>query len=90
LILAGDFNNWSRRRSEILNRVAGRLRLVPVTLVEDKRSRYLGYPVDFVYYRGVELHHAETLEVSTSDHNPILVKFSVPASSPVGGEDETL
>lgn len=78
MILAGDFNNWTKSRSDILHRITRRLRLEPLALAEDKRSRHLGSPVDLVFYRGVKVIQADSVEVSSSDHNPILVEFSVP------------
>ena len=84
LILAGDFNNWSPRRSDILFVVTRRLGLLPLTLAEDARSRHWGSPVDFVFYRGVEVAGARSLEVSSSDHNPILVTFRMPGYSREG------
>jgi len=75
LILAGDFNNWSQRRSDVLGTVTGRLQLKPLALAEDMRSHHLGYPVDQVFFRGVEVVEADSVEVRSSDHNPIRVKF---------------
>lgn len=81
LILAGDFNNWSQRRSEILGEVTRRLQLAPLALTEDNRSRHLGYSVDLIFYRGVEVIDADSVDVSSSDHNPVSVKLSVPSNS---------
>lgn len=78
LIVAGDFNNWSRPRSDILSTIAERLQLEPLSLRNDLRSRHWGYPVDLVFFRGVEVLEADTVEVQTSDHNPVRVKFAVP------------
>ncbi len=78
LILAGDFNNWSQRRSEILGGTTRRLQLAPLTLAEDNRSRHLGYSVDLVFYRGIEVIEADSVDVSSSDHNPVLVNFIFP------------
>ena len=78
LVLAGDFNNWSERRSEILGMITGRLGLQPLTLTSDARSRHWGRPVDHVFYRGLEVVEADAVEVSSSDHNPVRVKFKVP------------
>jgi endonuclease/exonuclease/phosphatase (EEP) superfamily protein YafD len=78
LILAGDFNNWSGRRSAILRTINGRLNLMPLQLTEDKRSRHWGRHVDHVFYRGLEVVAADSREVSSSDHNPVRVKFRVP------------
>lgn len=78
MILAGDFNNWSERRSDVLDSITRRLRLTPLQLAEDNRSRHLGYPVDLVFYRGVEVVEATSVEVLSSDHNPVLVRFRIP------------
>ena len=77
LILAGDFNNWSDRRTEILHEVAAGLDLVPLSFPEDRRSRHWGEPVDHIFYRGLVVLSAETIETSASDHNPLLAEFSV-------------
>jgi endonuclease/exonuclease/phosphatase (EEP) superfamily protein YafD len=81
LILAGDFNNWSDRRSAILRRVTDRLRLTQLLLAEDGRSRHWGRPVDQVFYRGLDVVGAEAVAVSSSDHNPVRVRFRVPGYS---------
>jgi len=78
LILAGDFNNWSQRRSEILFEITGKMGLVSLTLADDVRSHHWGNPVDFVFYRGVEVEEAGAIRVFSSDHNPIRVKFKLP------------
>lgn len=75
LIVAGDFNNWSKKRSVILDRVTNQLGLEPVPLAQDGRSRHFGHPVDHVFYRGLEISRAEVLDVSSSDHNPIRTEF---------------
>jgi endonuclease/exonuclease/phosphatase (EEP) superfamily protein YafD len=81
LILAGDFNNWNDRRSAILRRVTGRMKLAALTLTEDQRSLHWGHPVDQVFYRGLEVVRAEAVAVSSSDHNPVRVQFRVPGRS---------
>ena len=78
LILAGDFNNWNERRSGILWTIIERLKLISLTLTEDERSLHWGNPVDHVFYRGLEVVEAGALKVSSSDHNPVRVKFNVP------------
>ena len=78
LVLAGDFNSWSDRRIDILRQVAARLRLKPVTLADDRRTRFMDYPLDHVFYRGLEVISADSVGVSSSDHNPIRVRFRVP------------
>jgi endonuclease/exonuclease/phosphatase (EEP) superfamily protein YafD len=78
LILAGDFNDWSERRSEILKSLTTELRLKRLELSPDGRSRHLGKPVDHVFYRELDVVDARAVEVTSSDHNPVLVRFRVP------------
>jgi endonuclease/exonuclease/phosphatase (EEP) superfamily protein YafD len=74
-ILAGDFNTWSRSRREILREVTRRLGLLDLPLAQDRRSRVWGQALDHVFYRGLDVVTAESLEVSSSDHNPLRVTF---------------
>lgn len=78
MILAGDFNDWSERRDDIVSLVAKRLHLLPVQLPGDVRSRHWGRSVDHVFYRGLEVLQADAVKVTSSDHNPILVRFRLP------------
>ena len=80
MVLAGDFNDWSESRSEALTAVTERLGLTPVRLARDARSRYFGRPVDHVFYRGLEVVHADSVAVTSSDHNPVRVRFRLPES----------
>jgi endonuclease/exonuclease/phosphatase (EEP) superfamily protein YafD len=78
LILAGDFNDWSERRSAILASLAGELGLLRLALSKDTRSRHFGRPVDHVFYRGLDVLEARSEIVASSDHNPLLVRFRLP------------
>jgi endonuclease/exonuclease/phosphatase (EEP) superfamily protein YafD len=78
MVLAGDFNDWSERRDDIVSLVAKRLHLLPVQLAGDVRSCHWGRPVDHVFYRGLEVIQADAVKVTSSDHNPILVRFRLP------------
>jgi len=78
LLLAGDFNDWSERRSEILKSLTTELRLKRLDLSPDGRSRHFGKPVDHVFYRDLDVVDARAGEVTSSDHNPVLVIFRVP------------
>jgi endonuclease/exonuclease/phosphatase (EEP) superfamily protein YafD len=78
MVLAGDFNDWSQRRNDIVSLVGQRLELVPVQLEGDERAGYWGRPVDHVFYRGLEVVQAKAIKVTSSDHNPLLVRFRLP------------
>jgi endonuclease/exonuclease/phosphatase (EEP) superfamily protein YafD len=83
VILAGDFNTWSRKRLAVVEETAGRLKMEPVVFDQDGRSRFFGKVVDHVYYRGLTAINAEVCEVTTSDHNPMLVSFRLDDNSAV-------
>jgi endonuclease/exonuclease/phosphatase (EEP) superfamily protein YafD len=78
LVLAGDFNDWSERRSALLESLAGELGLLRLALSHDTRSRHFGRPVDHVFYRGLDVLEARSEVVTSSDHNPLLVRFRLP------------
>ena len=42
---------------------------------DDHRRRAFGRPLDFVFYRGLNVTEASVLVTRASDHNPLLVEF---------------
>lgn len=75
VIMAGDFNAWSRQRITALYRFADRMSLREVKFIDDQRRRAFGRPLDFVFYRGLKVSEASVLVTQASDHNPLLVEF---------------
>jgi len=86
VIVAGDFNSWSRARLFLLQTMQKKLHLH--TLDEntnmDKQSshygrqyktRVFGNELDHIFYRGLEPVHKKIWPVDSSDHNPIQVCF---------------
>lgn len=76
VIMAGDFNAWSRPRMNALYRFARDMSLRPVRFDDDQRRRAFGRPLDFVFYRGLSVTDASVLVTKASDHNPLIVEFS--------------
>ncbi|MCA6961782.1 endonuclease/exonuclease/phosphatase family protein, partial [Pectobacterium odoriferum] len=76
-IMAGDFNAWSQQRINALNRFAARMGLQEVHFVDDHRRKAFGRPLDFVFYRELTVNQSSVLVTQASDHNPLLVEFSV-------------
>ena len=74
-IMAGDFNSWSDKRMSILTEITEQLLANQLTFRDDKRTSFMGNVVDHIYYRGLVPIDSLTEEVSTSDHNPMLVTF---------------
>ncbi|AYY81809.1 MULTISPECIES: endonuclease/exonuclease/phosphatase family protein [Proteus] len=75
IILAGDFNAWSRPRVNVLKRFARRLRLKEVIFDNDWRTKAFGKPLDYIFYRGLSLNKAEVLITDASDHHPLIATF---------------
>ena len=75
MIMSGDFNTWSEERLAIIEDMAVRLNLEPVDFKTDLVRKAFGHTLDRVYYRGLTLEEALVIEVTSSDHNPLLVRF---------------
>jgi endonuclease/exonuclease/phosphatase (EEP) superfamily protein YafD len=77
VLLAGDFNTWSRRRYDLLAGIAGELGLRPADYSSDYRLRAFGWPLDHIFYRGMELLASGSERVRTSDHNPVVAELTL-------------
>jgi endonuclease/exonuclease/phosphatase (EEP) superfamily protein YafD len=77
MIFAGDFNTWSLGRMEILKGYIGKLKLKEVSFVKDDRIKFLGYPLDHIFYSsGLQLINATVRgELDGSDHKALEVEF---------------
>ncbi|WP_114195714.1 endonuclease/exonuclease/phosphatase family protein [Edaphovirga cremea] len=75
VIMAGDFNAWSRPRMHALFGFARTMSLREVRFTDDNRRKAFGKPLDFVFYRGLNVVEASVLVTRASDHNPLLVEF---------------
>ena len=75
VIMAGDFNAWSRQRRHALYHFVHRARLREVHFADDQRKKAFGRPLDFVFYRGMRINDASVLVTQASDHNPLQVEF---------------
>ena len=77
IIMAGDFNAWNETRLNLVNNLMQKYGLDSVTLSQDERVRFLGYPLDYIFKRGVKVARATSEVVTSSDHNPLLMEFEV-------------
>ncbi len=75
ILLAGDFNCWSRKRKEIMLALIDKLSLQILAFAEESRTTFFGEPVDHILYRGLKPLNYEIHQVTSSDHNPISVTF---------------
>jgi endonuclease/exonuclease/phosphatase (EEP) superfamily protein YafD len=97
VVLAGDFNVWSRERLSLVESLAERIGLTEVSeFPEGRRTGDLGrgwtaiagvdpeLPLDRIYYRGLEPLDADVLGYVSSDHAPLRVSFALSAPKQPG------
>lgn len=77
IIMSGDFNAWNEERLNLVNNLMKKYGLDSVALSQDERVRFLGYPLDYIFMRGIKVVSATSEVVTSSDHNPLLVEFEL-------------
>jgi endonuclease/exonuclease/phosphatase (EEP) superfamily protein YafD len=78
ILFAGDFNSWSKSRMRQLTSVMATLGLSQVTFEPDHRKKFItGLALDHVFYRDMKVKRAEAPLSDASDHNPLIVEFSL-------------
>ena len=79
LIVAGDFNTWSKKRVKNLNEFAKNLSLKEVKFQDGKNlKKVFNKALDYVFYRGLHVETSKVIKTDTlSDHNPICVRFTI-------------
>ena len=77
IVLAGDFNSWNGYRLALIRELAKQYDLQEVNFSEDHRLRFLDYPLDHVFLRGLSVTSATTRPTEASDHAPLLVEVDV-------------
>ncbi len=78
IIVAGDFNSWSEERVDVIKQVLFSLGLKEAKFTPDHRVRFMtGLPLDHVFYKGLVMKNAKAPESDASDHNPLLLSFSL-------------
>ncbi len=75
MVVAGDFNTWSKRRQRALDGVLAELGVQPVKYNAERVKRAFGNQLDHVYYRGLELRSAEAKPTDSSDHSLLTARF---------------
>lgn len=79
LIVAGDFNVWSRQRWRYLLEFCRAMGLRQAVMADGHYIKhYLRQPLDFIFYRELQLRSATAIDTDVvSDHNPIYARFSL-------------
>jgi endonuclease/exonuclease/phosphatase (EEP) superfamily protein YafD len=84
VLFSGDFNTWRAGRARLLDDAAERLGLNAPQYDDDHRKRFLGFPLDHIYTRGLVAVSATSHDVSSSDHNPMYVEFRLESDALAG------
>jgi endonuclease/exonuclease/phosphatase (EEP) superfamily protein YafD len=78
LLVAGDFNTWSKERKDIVLKYTNRLKLKEVPFTPGERTMTLGNPLDLVFYRKLKvLKHQVLTPLSGSDHRALFIKIII-------------
>ncbi len=78
VILGGDFNTWSNRRTSILMEIAETLNLTRVEISSPPKKRHFNKILDHIFYKGLQAtSHRSLKEIGSSDHHPLEVVFSI-------------
>lgn len=78
VILGGDFNTWSNKRTSILMKIVETLYLTRVDIAGSPRKRHLNKILDHIFYRNLHVtNHQSLKEIGSSDHHPLEVMFSI-------------
>ncbi len=82
MIVAGDFNSWSDERMLAVTRLMDNLSLNALSYEVNNKTHVFDHAIDHVFYRQLEPIEKKVWQVTSSDHNPISVRFRlVDASS---------
>ena len=77
IIFSGDFNTWSVYRSKIVQQVVANLGMSELLFEHDVRTRVFGQHLDHIYIRGLDSLKSSTMQVGSSDHNPMFATFKI-------------
>lgn len=78
VIVAGDFNSWSEQRMTAMKTALQGAGMQEVIFSPDHRIQFVtGFALDHVFYRGLTVINAKAPQTDASDHNPMLVRFSL-------------
>lgn len=77
VILAGDFNTWTKTKMEYLHEMVKRLGFNEVRFPEDHRTRLFSHALDWVFVKDLSIISAKVHDdIKSSDHNALEVVLS--------------
>ena len=83
MILAGDFNNWSKKRRGFIEGLCASLSLKQAIMRNDHHVKKINFQqLDHIFYRELGLVEATAIDTGKfSDHNPIYARFTMGISA---------
>jgi endonuclease/exonuclease/phosphatase (EEP) superfamily protein YafD len=77
VVFAGDFNAWSKEKTDLVLNVMKSLNLKEVNFKVDNRKKAFGFPLDYIFYRDLKLVDSISYgDILGSDHTPMRAIFS--------------
>jgi len=78
VIFAGDFNTRNKARSTFLRNIMKAKNFKEVTYRNDKRMKFLVYPLDHTFVKGLLVRDAKVIsDVKSSDHKALDMEFAL-------------
>jgi endonuclease/exonuclease/phosphatase (EEP) superfamily protein YafD len=78
VIFAGDFNTRNKARSTFLRNIMKAKNFKEVTYRNDKRMKFLVYPLDHTFVRGLLVRDSKVItDVKSSDHKALDMEFAL-------------
>lgn len=81
VLFSGDFNTWRKGRARVVDDIVDELGLVALDYDMDHRKKFFGWTLDHIYVRGLDALYATSVELESSDHNPMTVRFRFDANA---------
>ncbi len=79
VIFAGDFNTWNKKRNTIISGIITRLEMKETDFNPDTRTKRFRYPLDHIFYKGLELKNSSVAgSLFSSDHKALEAEFYLP------------
>jgi endonuclease/exonuclease/phosphatase (EEP) superfamily protein YafD len=77
VLMSGDFNTWHWRQSAVLQEMTEERGFEVLSFDNDHRTRAFGQVLDYIFVRDLQVLDSSTADYSSSDHNPMYVRFSL-------------
>ena len=78
VIFGGDLNTSGYTKQKFINLIAQKHGLVEVEFKPDLRRKFMSYPLDHLYVRGIKVLNSKIIETPmSSDHNALSAELEI-------------